>query len=773
MRSLLWLLTSSALTLSLAACSGADVDEAESGGNAVSSGAVCTLPAAPLNEPLADVVRKAGGEVDSNGVVIHNYTAWPLYDTSWYEGSGPAALKRAFDPDVLKPRTDAKDARANIASRFGDCASNVETHLANKKPNVYIYFTGFGGETQNNSLVDEPGILHWINKRDPNALIFSMNWSCSNSRDKFCEENALRLRSSDQSPERAYMKKVIGQIAPDALDTVDQILAATEGNQTSYNLALSHSMKLAAQLIDQLLVADADGGGVGNIHVLGYSMGAHAASQVLVQDFTGEGKGYNWTRKGQCDDGGDSCTIAHLKKMKWGLSLGLSGWSEAVLAYNQSGRDAADINQYRNGGLYRIDDKRFNGKANVFNRRMDPTGNSDDTLERGFGDIFYSDYNHYSHDYSMPLFVNSNFVNTLDAFLENPGVTNSTEFGIVYDNAGKVDFDDCTPGEPCEASAGYLAHKQNRSHEGIRLAHTNQVSVTDGVKHPDKSRNLAVSFASGASKPIVLNTFDQEDLRGGVELYFRPKFDTKSKGVHGLFSYGGCEGSKDELMPQAFIEDGNVVFLMSYQGKEYKVSVPVSQASLKNDEWTHLAFTWDLPIVSIAKLGPDLGKDAQTYGQALVLAAGLREPLPTTYNKQQGIGELRIYANGELVAKDALGTTASARECLSASEVLGTHSYSVDGEQFPAFTPYANYSATGGDSAQSLGTTCKAFRVRNEQAFFGCAKSESANAGGDMDDITLVWGPGRVKYDEIDHRTGAPALWPIGVSYSSKPYQAE
>ncbi len=774
MRKLVWTLMSSAVTLSMAACGSTDGQETESGAGGLSEDTVCTQRASYPNKPLALAVRAAGGEVDDGDVpVIHNFTAWPIYN--------PNARDGAYDANIVKAREDAFEARANIAGRFGDCAPKVQTHLEKNKPNIYIYFTGFGGGTQNNSLVDEAGIMRWINQRDPKALIFSMNWSCDDSHDAFCKENAVRLRSGDSSPEARFMTQSINAIAPAALETVKQLVAATDGNQVEYNTALSHSMQMAALLVDQLLVADADGAGLGKLHFLGYSMGAHAASQVLVQDFLGDGRGFKWTRKGQCDDGGDVCTIAHLKKVNWALSLGLSGWSEAALAYNETNKDgvsarsAADIEQYRNGGLFRVAAERFNGKANVFNRRMDPTGNSDDTIQRGFGDFLFGDYNHYSHDYSLPQFVDDTFVHALDAFLEAPRVTNSPEFGIVYDSAGKVDFDDCEDGSLCKASTGYLAHASNRSHERVTLVHTGSVPVTDGVKHSEKVKNLAATFTSAGTEPIVLNTFEQEDLRGGVELYFRPQFDTASNGVHGLFSYGSCGGSKEELMPQAFIQDGKVVFSMTYQGSEYAVNVPVDAASLTKGNWTHLAFTWDLPVVSLASTSsPTLAADVAKHGQALVLAAGLRKALPTTYNRQQGMGELRIFANGELVAKDALGTEESTRDCMSAAEVLSSRPYSVGGETYPPFVPYANYSAQKGDTvslgAGPLGTTCKAFRVRNEQAFFGCAKAPSVNAGGDMDDITLVWGPGRAKYDEIDHRTGAPKLWPIGATYDATPY---
>jgi hypothetical protein len=762
------------------ACGGTETEDDNSGAAVSNAGAVCKHAAAYPNRPLVDIMSAEGiGPGPGGSPAINNFTAWPTYKPDNEDDA-------TYDADTVAARQDPKKARENIASRFGDCESKVKTHLESAKPNVYVYFTGFGGETQNNSLVDEGAVMRWINKRDPKALIFSINWSCTNSHDSFCKDNAVKLHSSPTSPESRKMTETVTSVAPQALSTVQQILQATAANQEGYNTALSHAMQLGALLVDQLLVAD-DGAGrslLGDIHFLGYSMGAHAASQILIQDFVGDGSGFTWTRKGQCDVGGDKCTIAHLKKVKWALSLGLSGWSEAMLAQNgfdaqgNTSRDAADIDQNRNGGLFRVKDARFNGKANVFNRRMDPTSNSDDTFERGFGDIFFSDYNHYSHDYSLPLFVNPAFVRTLDAFLEAPAVKDIPEFGTLFDNAGIVDFDDCSGSGACNASTGYLAHEVNRSHANIVIAHTDAVTTTDGVRHADKEKNLAVTFTAAGAKPIVLNTFDQEDLRGGIELYFRPQFQPSDAGTHGLFSYGSCSGSANDLMPQAFIENGNLSFAMKYDGTDYVATVPVGAASLAKGKWTHLAFTWQLPVVSIADTkSPTFAQDAQRYGQALVLAAGLRKPLPTTYARQQGEGKLRIFANGKAVGEASLGTASSKRDCLPATEVVSARDYEVDGDTFPAFVPYARY----GGNAQSdvvsmggpaLGTKCKAFKVRNEQAFFGCAKAQGVNAGGDMDDITLVWGPGRESYDNIDQSSGAPKTWPIGTSYNAAPYVA-
>jgi len=778
-----------ATVLPLAASLGCAPGPAETDGEYATEkkGVVCAHTAADPTQVLNRLLHDRPGALDSNGnAILTNFTAWPSYD--------PDSNSATIDPKVIAARTDAKDARANLASRFGDCSGKVETHLAKSKPNVYVYFTGYGGPNQNNSVIDQDALIKWINDRDPKGLIFSINWNCAGSADKWCSENAKTLSVSTTSPEYQSMAQSLNAFG------AEQLLGVVESasqQQLGYDSALSHSMQLAAQLIDQILVADKGPGNkslLGNIYIAGYSMGAHAAAQLLVQDFTADDSvGYKWTRP-LCENGESVCTVAGLKKVKWSLGLGLSGWSDALQRHNGfdggalPSRDPKDIEQFRNGGLIRIRDPRYNGKLNVFNRRMDPTANSDDTFERGFGDLFYSDYNHYSHDYSLPLFLEPAFVRALDAFLESKEVEDSKEFGIIYDNAGLVDFDGCPESGGCTASTNYLAHASNRSHQQIDEIETPEVPTVDGVPHPEKTTNRAASFDGDGAQPIALQTFDQEDLRGGVELSFRPKFDTTGSGTHGLFSYGSCKGESDDLQPAAYFQDGKLVFETSWQGKNYQATVDLAEKKIESGSWTHLAFTWELPVVSLTVPHSSaaeaeaskavMGADVQKYQAALVLANGLRKPLPTTYKRQQGKGTMRIFVNGELAAEGDLGAEDSARDCLPASEVLSKNSYDVNGVTYPAWGPYASYDAAHGDivslgGSQTIGTKCKAYRVRNEEAFFGCAKSEGVNAQGDMDDITLVWGPGRTDYDNVVKGTGAPAIWPIGPSYTSKAFKAK
>jgi len=754
------------------------------------SSAVCLQKAAHASTVLADALADSPGAIDNGAPVIANYTAWPVYDPFADEPTMPADVTRQID--------DPADARQNIASRFNACETDILGHLETAKPNVYIYFSGFGGAAQNNSLIGQGAMLRWINDRDPNALIFSINWNCSASEDEFCGRNTAALAAAQGDAHVDAMNRaidvIVPQIADPALaDSLKDSIGQFGLQQQGYDSAHSHSMWLAARLIDQLLVADEGDGGaslLGDIHVLGYSMGAHSAAQLMVQDFTEDGSGgFEWSRNA-CDDGSDQCTVAALPKVKWSLAMGLSGWSHALRSHN--GLDGgnpvalADREQYENGGLFRVDHPAYERKLAVLNRRMDPTGNSDDTYQRGFLDIFFADYNHYSHDYDLPLFVEVGFIRVLDAFLENRDAKGVQELGITTDNASKLDFDECELGTTCAAGTDYVAHLENRSHAVLDIP-TAKVVTTDGVVHRDNNNNVAADLSDG-NDPIVVRTFDQEDLRGGVELYLRPHYDVAAGGLHGVFSYGSCEGSDDALMPSAFVEDGDLVLQMNYNGKTFEVRTDAAEAGLSQGAWSHVAFNWELPVESLtvqhdsdADLGaqlPGMIEDLTEHQVALVLATGLTKPLATTYKRQRGEGSMTIFVNGEAVAVAALGDADSARECLSAADVLSPEAYEVNGVEFDAFNPYAGYDATQGDivafsASQVLGTKCKAYRVRNEQAFFGCAQSRGVNADADMDDIMLVWGPGRTEFDNIDHTTGAPTLWPIGVEYSAERFRVE
>jgi len=137
-----------ATVLPLAASLGCAPGPAETDGEYATEkkGVVCAHTAADPTQVLNRLLHDRPGALDSNGnAILTNFTAWPSYD--------PDSNSATIDPKVIAARTDAKDARANLASRFGDCSGKVETHLAKSKPNVYVYFTGYGGPNQNNSVI--------------------------------------------------------------------------------------------------------------------------------------------------------------------------------------------------------------------------------------------------------------------------------------------------------------------------------------------------------------------------------------------------------------------------------------------------------------------------------------------------------------------------------------------------------------------------------------------------------------------------------------------
>ncbi len=713
-----------------------------------------------FDDPVLMNFLAAGDPAD----VVTNFTAWPEYDPN---SSDVRVPRDVVDTDGLSQ----SDARDRLAAAFPGCEDAVRKHLDEEKPNVYIYFSGYGGAVQNNSITQSPAILNWINQRDPNALIFAINWNCdAESTDSFCRKNALEMTLGEGDPAFDRMKSVFenapaGLVPGNPLDVFEQAAPQFSGEGTAgfgYDSAMSHSIHLAARLVDQLLVASQDGG-IGDIHFVGYSMGAQSAARVLSQDFVGDGSGFQWQADGVCEDGSASCTLAKLKKVRWSLSMGLPGWSEAMVSYRADAQGSDGFrDQYGNGGLLRLQDLAYNNKLNILNRRMDPTSDSDDTLIRFLGDIVFGDYNHYSHDYAHPLFIQPGFTRLLESFLAAKQPTDVLEAGIVYDNAGYLTFDDCDPDElRCDASTNYLAHPINRSHSGLDIPRIANVVTTDGVGESGK----AIAFGSNGSEPFMLNTFDQEDLRGAIEMYYRPNYDPAANTeTRGLFSYGSCDTATGDLMPEAYLDDGLIIFAMTYQGQRYAASVDAS--SLQAEEWAHLAFSWELPVVSLTHEQPSAAA-LQKHGLAFGIAQGLMRPLRTTYRRQMGIGSMKIHVNGQEVVSAPLGTVDSQRECLSVEDVLVGGRYEVNGSTFEPYLPYAGYTIAGANVAsiqpsQALGTVCKPYRIPNQQVFFGCAQSDGvSNADGDMDEVIIVWGPGRSSFDNVGE-DGQKQDWPVG-----------
>jgi hypothetical protein len=721
----------------------------------------------------------------TNGYVIKNYGSVMF---------GPPA--DALDGDPSGPRTP--DAARKLLASFFDpsCAAAVESHLRTQRPNIYVYITGYGGEKQPNTIIDQGEIMRWINERDPKALIFSISWNCAAAAAKdWCLTNAEDLIVDPSADEYKALNQAFLDLS--ATDADAKKNSATFGafaargpnnSQLGYNRALSHALWVSAHLIDTALVADSDPAApLGHVNVLGYSMGAHAAAELLIQKFTvpPSHKAFTWQVADACEDGGNDCTISGLKKLHWSLALGLSGWSDALRGYNV-GRPAEERAQFGNGGFLRFKDPKYRGKLISFNRRTDPTSSSDDTFQRGINDAMFGEYNHYAHDYTDPLFALPEFCREIDAFLEAPfgAVADVPDAGVYYDNTGLVPFDECADGAPCDAATHYLAHKISRSHQFLTRMQANAVATAaGGVPEIASTGTRAGDFASAGAQPMALYTMEQEDLRGAVELYYQPSGPLDA-GTHGLFSYGSCKGGGD-LMPQAFVERGNLVFTVNYGGADYPVSLPLASTPIAPGRWTHLSFAWELPTVPLTKgyVPGDratslaaLGGVSKTWGPtAIALAAGLRRPPPTTYRAQSGQGELSIWVNGKKAAFAPLGTPSSSRDCELSDQVLNDVNYlAAPGVTYPPYSPYANY-VQGADfvalnPSVVLGRKCKGYRTRNTQVFFGCAKSDAVTAGGLMDDVVLIYGAGRQRFSNVDAATGLPKPWFSGVKYDSTPF---
>lgn len=699
-------------------------------------------------------------------------------------------FKKYFEPPASK---DA--ARKNIADLLRTNPNCDPDAFVAKQPNIYIYFTGFGGAVADNSVTDEGEIFRWINARDPNSLIVTIGWKCDAEKAAgydWCARFTQSLVPNENHPGLVNLKRALSIGVPQGggQQIYGQMRDALIGNQsTGYDYALGSALSMATILVNQILTAD-----LGRIHFLGYSMGAHAAADILNVDYSlGKGpKGFKWTSPNVCESGSETCTIAELKKVKWSLAMGTPGWSHALrLGLNKidsngvMARDKNDYDQYENGGLLRIRHPDYKSKLNVFNRRKDPTSISDDTLQRGFNDIMFGDYNHMSHDYTRPAFRNQGFLRMLDAFLEAKNPADQKEIGIMWDNGATVEFDECSPGSTCKADTYFTAHYMNRSHANLANMKTiAPVAVTAGVPKKDRDVNLAAKLTAG-STPVQVHTMDQEDLRGSVEFYYKPDGDLKA-GERGLFSYGTCEGSSEDLMPRASVKDGVLTFSTQYQGKVYSVSTNLGSGF--NGKWTHLAFSWELPTPSLvtsplgktdAEFGatiskPEFLKNFQKHQLALLMAAGLTKAPPTTYREQRGEGTLKIYVNGKMAAAAPLGTASSVRECLPASKVLVGPNYTTGStdQMYPPYLPYAGYDLAKGDMVsfgQPMGTKCKGFAIRNPVVNFGCSGSSEVTANGAMDDIWIIFGRGRTAFENVGSN-GQPVNWPVGVEYSSQPF---
>jgi hypothetical protein len=338
-----------------------------------------------------------------------------------------------------------------------------------------------------------------------------------------------------------------------------------------------------------------------------------------------------------------------------------------------------------------------------------------------------------------------------------------------------------------------LAHKSNRQHQFIHIYKSpSEVNITDGIETPGSAISKAVSFRGANAKPMVLHTFDQEDLRGSVEFWYRPSTDNKSK--KSLFTYAKCGAKPGELMPRAFIDGKTLVFENYYRDdpsgsvKKYEAKVDLANSTIASSfakgKWVHFAFSWNLPIHPLKpttdvndvneimenKAMHDKKGGTPAFAASnplLAFTAGLKNTQPSSFLYQKGMGKLQIHVNGKQVATADFGTDNSARECLFAKDVVSKVNYFAG---YPPYIPYNNYSAdteTAALNPQISGQLCKAFKVPNIPVTFGCALKDAVTAEGDMDIVRIVFGEGRSEFGDVSP-DGKVKAWDVGRDYSSK-----
>ena len=717
---------------------------------------------------------------------------------------------------VFKTPTDPKESLDILVDQFApncDAAAirdRLENGLNNQPVDIYIYFAGYGGEVQANNTTSDHYVLRWINQRDPNSLIIGVGWNCAAAEAAgfdFCGKRATVINNSASSdPVFKLLSKTTGDFFSGGNEAAAAgVIKQQSAQNGGYNRSVSYAMDSTIRLIDHILMASKKGK-IGTIHTVGYSGGAHMAADILREDLKKDGSlpadgntGIKWSSPGVCADGSDQCRLSGVKQFGWSLALGLSGWSHAIQKYNELDAkgepSAAAVKrraQYRNGGFLVPPHADYAGKLRVINRKMDPTGNADDQLQRGFNDILLSDYNHVSHDYSLPLFDHKVVVQAMDAWLDAPTAKSVPELGIIADLAADVNFDDCKD-KTCKPSTQYLAHKSNRQHQFIHIFKSpSEVNVTDGIATPGSAVSKAVSFRGATAKPMVLHTFDQEDLRGSVEFWYRPSTDNKTK--KSLFTYAKCGATPGELMPRAFIDGKTLVFENYYRDspssavKKYEAKVDLAGSRIASQfakgKWVHFSFSWELPVRPL-KPTPDVndvtdimenkamhdkkgGTPVFLAGNPLLaFSAGLKNTQPSSFLYQKGVGKLKIFVNGKEAATADFGSANSARECLFAKDVVSKVDYFAG---YPPYIPYNNYNAateTATLNAQISGQLCKAYKVPNNPVTFGCGLKAAVSAEGDMDLVRIVFGEGRTEFGDVS-TDGKVKAWDVGKDYSSK-----
>jgi hypothetical protein len=713
--------------------------------------------------------------------------------------------------DILKVPTDAAKSLDLIGSLFTtNCdQAKVKDRLAKgmggKPVDIYLYFAGYGGEYQPNNTSSDHNIIKWLNQRDPNSLVIAIGWNCAAaeaSGHDFCGKRATVLnKSSSDEPIFKLLSQTTGAFFSGGNDqAAGQAIQQQSAQNGGYNRSLGYALEAGIRLIDHLLMAS-KAGSIGKIHSVGYSGGAHMVADILREDLAADGalpkdgnKGIKWAADGVCADGSSQCKLSGVKQYGWSLAFGLSGWSHAMQTYNgidRKGDPSAEAAKrrvnYKNGGWIVAPHADYANKLRIVNRRMDPTSSADDQLQRGFNDILLSDYNHVSHDYSLPLLQHKTVMQALDAWLDADRPRTNLELGVIVDAAADVNFDECA-GATCRPSQQYLAHRINRSHQFMHIFQSPaDVKITDGIETPGSKTSKAVDLRDSSSVPLDLYTFDQEDLRGGVEFWFRPQAVTGKKS---LFSYSQCGKGSEELKPRAWIDGNKVVFENYYRDeptgavKAYTAQATLRGTDFKAGKWMHLAFSWELPVVPMKETGnPNelegvlenkalhAAKGSQPAFKAnnpiLAFPAGMKNNQHSTYLYQKGAGKLRIHVNGKQAAVADFGTVNSRRECLFAKDVVSNTTYF---QGYPPYIPYNKFDASTEMVAlnqQIQGQICKAFKVPNEKVSFGCALDSDVTAGGDMDIVRIIFGTGRSEFGDV-YAKGTVAPWTLGRRYDSK-----
>lgn len=717
------------------------------------------------------------------------------------------SLKSFYRSYYSTPSTSS-EARDVLSSIFANkdwlpenCANDMRTQLdktwvengIEKRPNLYIYVGGFGQHVQLNDTNPDSGeIIKWINKNDPNALVVSLGWLCDSTAavgNNWCKTKAEEFKLTNLN--HPVKKKIKDETRGDSKLLWQQLDEQGAGNDLAYNESLAHVLELASHLIDLSLTAK-----IGDVHLFGYSMGAHAVAELMTFDYKKDDnkEGYPWSEANVCEHTSDNtCTVSDLKKVKWALALGLPGWSQA-LRYSYQGfrytsaqtqgfstnKSPEEREHYENGGLFRVEDTiykpfgftkdlqlKYNNKLVVFNKRYDPTSVADDVYQRGISDVIFNEYNHYGHDYNRPYFWSSEWTRILKNYLEAPQSKNIPEMGVIWEGPS-FSFDDCETGL-CNPKGVYAIHQDINSHWGITpLSPTQKVRILNEASSiaGTPSKVLAVETESDAA--LKVQSMDQEDLRGAVELSWQPKFDLSTVGTHGIFSYGTCEGSAEELMPRAYVQktensEAELVFEIRHQEKSnssqqlYQLKVKESELlalGVAKDKWTQLSFGWELPTQLLTTKNATEA-EKEKYGDALKLSAGLWKGLRNSMRKQAGKGSLVLWVNGKKF-EAPLGSINSSRECLTSIDVLkdqGFTNFNGDFEEnIQGYNPYRNFNEAVGPinfGTGTLGETCKAFKIRNAPVFFGCAKNNTTNATAYMDNIRVIFGPARVSYPEV------------------------